>query len=275
MDFVTAHGARIPAIGFGTFPMRGETCVKAVEAALGCGYRHIDTAAGYNNEPEVGEAVRASGVPRDQIFITTKIRPEDLAAGDMQRAVEQSLKAIGIDVVDLVLIHWPSQTIPAGQTVRTLNDVHRRGLARHIGISNFNVKLVEQAWAATEVPLACNQCEYHPYLDQKPLLAACRARGMAFTAYAPVGWGQELGDPAVVAIAQALGRTPAQVVLRWLIQQPGVVAIPKSASPDRIRENLDVFGFSLGDAQMSALAALARPGSRLIGSPVFDPDWEV
>jgi diketogulonate reductase-like aldo/keto reductase len=275
MDFVNAHGARMPAIGFGTFPMRGETCVKAVAAALDCGYRHIDTAAGYNNEPEVGEAVRASGVPRDDIFITTKIRPEDLAEGDMQRAVEQSLKALGIDVVDLVLIHWPSQTIPVVKTVRSLNDVHRRGLARHIGISNFNVKLVAQAWAATAVPLACNQCEYHPYLDQKALLDACRVRGMAFTAYAPVGWGHELTDPAVVAIAEAVGRTPAQVVLRWLIQQPGVVAIPKSASSDRIRENLDVFGFRLDDTQMSAVSALARPSSRLIGSPVHDPDWEV
>ena len=275
MDFVTAHGARIPAIGLGTYPMRGETCVAAVTAALGSGYRHIDTAAGYNNEAEVGEGVRASGVPRDQIFITTKIRPEDLATGDMQRAVEQSLKALGIETADLVLIHWPSRTIPAGQTVRTLNDVHRRGLARHVGVSNFNVKLLEQAWAATEVPLACNQCEYHPYLEQEALLKACRARGMAFTAYAPVGQGQELHDPVVVGIAKSLGRTPAQVVLRWLIQQPGVVAIPKSANPDRIRENFDVFGFSLDDTQMSALAALARPDARLIGSPVFDPDWEV
>ncbi len=274
MDFVTAHGARIPAIGLGTYPMRGEACVAAVEAALGCGYRHIDTAAGYGNEAEVGEGVRAAGVHRDEVFITTKVPPEDLAPRDMQRAVENSLKALGMDRVDLLLIHWPSRTIPAGETVRTLNDMYRRGFARHIGVSNFNVKLVEQAWAATEAPLVCNQCEYHPYLDQEALLQACRKRGMAFTAYAPVGHGQELRDPAVVAIAEALGRTPAQVMLRWLIQQPGVIAIPKSANADRIRENLDVFGFSLDDSQMSALAALARPSGRLIASPVLAPGWE-
>ncbi len=271
---VLAHGAEIPAIGLGTYPMRGERCVAAVETALVYGYRHIDTASGYQNEAEVGQGIRGAGIPREDIFVTTKITPWDLAEGDMQRAVERSLKALGLDVADLILIHWPSRTIPAAETVRTLNDVKRRGLARHIGVSNYTVALLEEAWAATEEPLAVNQCEFHPYLDQQRLRAACRARGMAFTAYAPLGQGAELKDPAVTGIARALGRTPAQVLLRWALQHEGTCAIPKSATPSRIRENLAVFDFSLSAEQMDVLSGLARPGSRIIADPDLAPAWD-
>jgi diketogulonate reductase-like aldo/keto reductase len=271
---VEAHGARIPAIGFGTWPMKGADCVRAVSVALASGYRHIDTAAGYRNEAEVGEAVRASGVARAEIFITTKITPWDLAEGDMQRAAERSVEALGGDAVDLILIHWPSRTIPVADTIRSLNDVQRRGLARHIGISNFTTALLAEAWAATEAPLAAIQCEYHPHLRQEKLLAAARARAMAFIAYAPIGQGAALSEAPVLAAAARHGRTPAQVVLRWLVQQDGVAAIPKSATLARIRENCDVFDFSLTTEEMPALSGLARSDGRIVRDPELAPAWD-
>jgi len=274
MHLVQAHGARIPAIGLGTWPMRGQSCVRAVVAALQAGYRHIDTAASYGNEAEVGEAIAAAGVPAGEIFVTTKVWPTDIAEGDLQHSVEASLARLGLDAVDLALIHWPSRNVPVAESIAALNDVRTRGLARHIGVSNFNVDLLEAAWAASEAPLAALQCEYHPRLDQSKLLAAARARGMAFTAYAPLGRGRVLDERPVVEIARAHGRTPSQVVLRWLIQQPGVVAVPKSATPARIAENLDVFGFALSEAEMAAISALARPGGRIVDVAGHAPAWD-
>ena len=187
MQYVSANGAEIPAIGFGTWTLRGSAGAKAVAEAVGIGYRHIDTAAGYGNETEVGEGIRASGVPRSEIFLTTKVQPENLADGVFQKTVEGSLKRLRMDQVDLVLIHWPSQHLAVADTIRPLNDVKRRGLTRHIGVSNFTLPLLAEAWAATSEPLVTNQCEYHPYLNQDRVLAACRAKGMSFTAYAPLG----------------------------------------------------------------------------------------
>jgi len=274
MQFVTAHGAKIPAIGFGTWPMRGEECVRAVAAALEAGYRHVDTASGYGNEREVGEAIRASGVPREEIFVTTKIGPSDLAEGVMQRAAATSLANLGMEEVDLILIHWPSRTLPTADTIRTLNDVKRRGMARHIGVSNFTTKLLAEAWKATKGPIVTNQCEYHPHLNQDRLIAACRARGMAFTSYAPVGRGEVLRDPTVRSIAERLGKTPAQVVLRWHIQQDGVVAIPKSAKPARIRENFQVFDFALKAEDMVEISGLSRPTGRVVDPSDVAPGWD-
>jgi diketogulonate reductase-like aldo/keto reductase len=273
MKIVSAHGAHIPAIGFGTWPMRGDECRRAVSAALEAGYRHIDTAAGYGNEREVGEAIRGSGLPRNDIFVTTKISPSEFAEGRMQRAAEAGVRNLAVDQVDLILLHWPSHTIPAADAIRTLNDVKRRGMTRHIGVSNFTTKLLAEAWAATEEPIAVNQCEYHPHLNQDRLIADCRARGMAFTAYAPIGRGEVLGDPKIKAIAERLGKTPAQIIVRWLIQQDGIVAIPKSANPRRIRENFDVFGFELSPADMAAIHALARRSGRVV-DPSDGPDWD-
>jgi 2,5-diketo-D-gluconate reductase B len=274
MRTVDAHGAKIPVIGFGTWPMIDNACVRAVAAALEAGYRHVDTAAGYGNEREVGEAIRASGAPREEIFVTTKITPWDLAEGDMQRAAADSLRNLGLEWVDLILIHWPSRTLPVAATIASLNDIKRRGIARFIGVSNFPTKLLDEAWIATEEPLAVNQCEYHPYLNQDKLIAACRARGMAFIAYSPIGQGDVLSDPVVRGIAERLNRTPAQVVLRWLIQQEGVVAIPKSATPSRVRENLNVFDFELTQEDMAAIGALAHSHGRLVRDPDLAPDWD-
>jgi diketogulonate reductase-like aldo/keto reductase len=256
--------------------MKGEECSKAVVSALAAGYRHIDTAAMYGNEADVGAGIKAGGVPRDEIFVTTKVWWENIGDGALQRSAEESLAKLGLSDVNLLLIHWPSKTIPLADSIRALNDAKRRGLARNIGISNFPTKLIDQAMQLTKEPIVCNQVEYHPHLDQTKVLAACRRHGLAVVAYCPLGRGNVGGvleEPAVKAIAARLGRTAGQVVMRWHMQQPGVIAVPKSATPSRIAENLDVFGFELSDADMAALSGLAKPNGRVVNL-AFAPEWD-
>ena len=272
MQTVTAHGAILPVIGLGTWKLTGEAASAAVAAALEAGYRHIDTAIGYGNETEVGEGLRRSGVARDTIFLTSKVPPEQLAADAMMRAAEGSLRRLGIDQLDLLLIHWPSKALSAAETIRALNRVKQRGLTRHIGVSNYTVRLLDESWAATEEPIVVNQCEHHPYLDQTKLMDATRRHGMAFVAYCPLGRAEVLDEPVIQDIAGRHGRSPAQIVLRWQIQT-GCVAIPKSAHPARIRQNLDIAGFELGEADMAAIDALKAEGSRICDS-AFSPDWD-
>jgi diketogulonate reductase-like aldo/keto reductase len=273
MQTVHANGAEIPAIGLGTWTLRGRECARAVADALAAGYRHIDTAANYGNEEAVGEGIRASGIARGEIFVTTKIPPDSLADGPCQRSVEASLRRLGLDRVDLVLIHWPNERLSAAAMMRPLNDVKRRGLARHIGVSNFTVKLLAEACEATEEPLVANQCECHPYLNQDRLLAACREKGIAFVAYCPLGRRGAFNEPAIAGIARRKDRTPAQVVLRWHLQQ-GVAAIPRSSNPARIRENLAVFDFSLSEAEMASISALTRTHHHRICDFGFSPGWD-
>ena len=273
---VMAHGAAIPAIGLGTWPLAGEVCETAVATALDAGYRHIDTAAMYNNEAEVGRAIRASKVPRDQIFLTTKVWRDFIAEGDLQRSAEQSLKKLGLPYVDLLLIHWPNPSVPVAQSIKALCDAKRRGLARHIGVSNHTVALLGEARKAATEPLVCNQVEYHPHLDQTKVIAATRAADMAVAAYCPLGRGDTggvLSEPAIVEIAAVHKKSPAQVVLRWHLQQPGVVAIPKSATPKRIRENFNIFDFALTPAEMARLSQLARSNGRIV-QPAIAPQWD-
>jgi diketogulonate reductase-like aldo/keto reductase len=270
---VEANGAAIPAIGLGTWQLRGEEGAAAVKSALEAGYRHIDTAAMYGNEEAVGEGLRASGVPREEVFITTKVWPEDLAPPDLARSAEASLKRLGLAQVDLLLIHWPNAAIPLAGSIRALCEAKRAGLARHIGVANFTARLLDEAVASADEPIVANQCEYHPYLDQTLVRAECRKHGAAFVSYCPIGKAQVLGEPVIQAIAKAHRRTPAQIVLRWHVQQPGVAAIPKSGDPRRMRENLAVFDFALSDEEMARIAALARPGGRLV-SPSWSPRWD-
>jgi diketogulonate reductase-like aldo/keto reductase len=274
MQCVSGNGADIPAIGLGTWTLRDEAATKLVAAALEAGYRHIDTAMMYENEAAVGEGLRASGVARDDIFLTTKVWPGDIAAGDLQRSIEASLERLGVDRVDLALIHWPSKTVPLADSIAALNEVRTRGLARNIGVSNFNVALIEQAVALSAHPLACNQVEYHPFLNQDRVLAACRKHGLAMVSYCPLARGTELFGEAPVAEAAARhGKTPAQVVLRWHVQQDGVVAIPRSSDPGRIRENLGVFDFVLDAGEMAAIDALRTRASRICDFE-FSPEWD-
>ena len=274
MHLVNAHGAQIPAIGFGTWTLRGGDCARLVAHALATGYRRIDTAAMYENEAEVGAGIRASGLPRDQVFLTTKVWVSDIGAGALQRSVAASLKRLKLDHVDLVLIHWPSKTVPLADSIGALNEVAEQGQARFIGVSNFPTALLDQAAALSRVPLICNQVEYHPYLNQDRVLAACRRHGMALVSYCPLARGADLFvQPAVAAAAERLGRTPAQIVLRWHVQQEGVVAIPRSSNPARIAENLGVFDFTLNADEMAAIDALRSRGYRICDFE-FSPDWD-
>jgi diketogulonate reductase-like aldo/keto reductase len=272
---VSANGAVIPRLGLGTWSLDGRACVAATAAALKAGYRHIDTAAMYGNEADVGAGLARSGVTRAEVFITTKVWSDDIGRGRLQASAKRSLKALGIDVIDLLLIHWPNPQIPLSESLGALADCRQQGLARHIGVSNFPSRMLDEAVRLCPAPLVANECEYHPYLNQNAVLAACRRHGMAFLSYSPLGKAdpQLLGEPVIVAAAKRVGRTPAQVVLRWHIQQPGVGAVPKSSSPARIAQNLAVWDFMLTDDEMVAISGLSRVGLRYV-DPGMGPDWD-
>ena len=271
---VSVGEARIPQMGLGTFRLDGEACSQLVASALGLGYRHVDTAQGYGNEAAVGDGVANSTVPRDDVFITTKVRPEYMAEGDLQRSVEESLVKLRTSTIDLLLLHWPNPTIPLAETIRALNDVKRRGLVRHIGLSNFTSKLLEQALRFSTEPLVTEQLEYHPYLDQRTMLTLLRANGLAVTAYCPLALGRVSTDPTILRIAAGHGRTAAQIALRWLVQQPDVIAIPKTSHVNRLKENLAVFDFALTESEIVEIDNLARPDSRLINEPGWGAEWD-
>lgn len=258
----SSHGAAIPALGFGTSPMTGSLDPAEIVAALKAGYRHIDTARKYGTERAVGEAMRASGVARKDIFLTTKVSHEYLRAGDFARSVDDSLKALGVDYVDLLMVHWPNPEIALAETMPALAKAKRSGLARHIGVANFNIALLDQAIKLCPEPLVALQAEYHPYLDQSKLVAAARARGLVYVAYCPLGRGRLFEDKALAEIAEQRGRSIAQVALRWLMQQ-NVAAIPRSSNPQRIADNFKVFDFTLSDGEMARITALRRPDGRI------------
>lgn len=271
---VHANGAEIPALGLGTWAMKGGECRAAVSGAVAAGYRHVDTARMYENEDAVGDGIRDSGVPRDQVFVTTKIWPDDHAPDDLVRATETALRALRFDHVDLLLLHWPSRHVPIPETIGALNRVREQGKARHIGLSNFTTRQIAEAQAASAAPLVTNQVEYHPYLDQTAVLRAVRDAGMALTAYMPLGRATVLEEPVVLELAAAHGRPPAQIVLRWLIQQPQVVAIPKTSSPVRAISNLAAADFMLSAEEMAALHRLARPDGRMCDYAGLSPEWD-
>lgn len=272
MKSVEANGARIPLIGLGTWELNGSACERIVEEALRLGYRHIDTAAMYENEREVGQGFRASGVPRDQVFVTTKVWTSDFAPRDLERSAKESLKKLKLSETDLLLLHWPSKTIPLADTIGALCKVKREGLTRHIGISNFTVPLIEQAMKLSSEPLVCNQFECHPFLDQSKLIAATKRHGMAVVAYAPTAKGKSKNDPVLARIGKAHGKSAVQVCLRWLVQQD-IVAIPRTSKPERLKQNIDVFDFALTESEMQEISALSGRKERLVdwsGSPQWD-----
>ncbi len=272
MERITAHGMRMPKLGLGTWPMKGAQCVEAVQSALGLGYRHIDTAEMYGNEAEVGEAIAASGLPRGDIHVTTKAWWENLGADAMQRAVDASLARLRTDYVDLYLIHWPAPDMDLPAAIHNLMRVHERGLARAIGVSNFPVAMLRRAVDEIGAPIACNQVEYHLLLGQSRLVDAARERDVAVTAYAPLARG-ELGDyEELRAIAQKHRATPAQVALKWLLEQDGVAAIPKAARRETQQANLDALRIQLDDTDRAAIAML--PKDRRVVNPGFAPQWD-
>jgi 2,5-diketo-D-gluconate reductase B len=272
---VLANGARIPAIGFGTYGMERADMLRMIPAALQGGFRHIDTAQIYRNELEVGECTVSSGISRSELFITTKVWVANYPERRFAASVDESLKNLRTDYIDLLLLHWPHNGVPLADQIGLLNDTVKVGKVRHIGVSNFNRQLLDQAIRLSATPLVTNQFEYHPYLNQSLLADATRKAGLAVTAYCAMAVGRVLGDPTIAEIAANHGRTIPQVVLRWLLQQSNVIALSRTTNPDRISENLAVFDFELGEDEMAAMQALARPNSRIVNPPGLAPAWDV
>jgi 2,5-diketo-D-gluconate reductase B len=271
---LAAHGAQIPAIGFGTSGL-GYVRAEHVATALKAGYRHIDTARKYGTEGAVGEGMRASGIPRRDIFVCTKVSHENLHAGDFARSVEESLRALSVDYIDLLLVHWPEKNTPLAESMGALARAKRGGLAHHIGVANFNIAMLDEAIRLCPEPLVTLQAECHPYLDQTKVIAACRERGLVLTAYCPLARGRLKEDAVLADIGRRFGKSCAQVALRWLMQQNIIAAIPRSSNAARIAENIDVFDFKLSSDDMRRIGALKRPDGRTANPVGRAPVWDV
>jgi 2,5-diketo-D-gluconate reductase A len=264
-------GNEIPQLGFGVFQIPPPDTAEAVRTALEVGYRHIDTAEMYRNEAGVGEAVRAVGLGRDEVYITSKLSNACHHPDDARQAFDHTLAALGLDYVDLFLIHWPLPTLYGGDYVSTwkvMEEFKAQGRARSIGVSNFQVPHLERLAAETEITPAVNQIELHPYLLNDEVRSYGEERGIHTEAWSPIAQGGVLGDPVITEIAGRLDRTAAQVVLRWHLQR-GSIVFPKSTTPSRMRENFDLFDFALSDADIDAIAALDRGEDGRTGP---DPD---
>jgi 2,5-diketo-D-gluconate reductase B len=270
--FPIAAGLDIPRLGFGTFLLDGDDAYRSVRTALETGYRHVDTAQGYRNEGEVGRAIADSEVDRDDLFITTKIKPSNAAAPEVRRSTEESLRQLGTDRVDLLLLHWPAEHVaPLQETLEAMMTARDDGLARAIGVSNFPSAMLRRAYEHAP-SIVTDQVEHHPFLSVAPIEAVLREHDGFLTAYSPIAKGEVATDPTLIEIGDAHGVTPIQVTLRWMLQRPAVVAIPKSGTEERIRANFDVFGFELSDDEMARIDGLDR-GYRIVdpeGSPAWD-----
>ena len=271
MHVTEAKGFKIPIIGLGTWTLHGRDCARLIEQAIRVGYRHIDTAQMYDNECEVGEGVRASG-KRNEVMVTTKVQPTMLAPLNLERSVKESLARLRLDVIDLLLIHWPNPRVPLSETLGAMAKMRREGYARAIGVSNFTVALLDEAHKLSSEPLVCNQVECHPYLDQDKVIAACRRHGMSMVAYSPVARGGVKDDKLLECIGEVHKKTATQVCLRWLTQQ-GIAVIPRTSKIERLQENFTIFDFRLSDTEMKKIAGLARRGGRLVDWS-YSPDWD-
>ena len=270
MDIIAAD-TKIPQLGLGTWQLTGQNCREVVAGALRMGYRHIDTAQMYGNEAAVGAGIVDSGVPRDQIWLTTKLNNGNHAPDDVRRTAEDSLRKLGTDHVDLFLIHWPVEIGMLEDTLEAMEKLRKDGMVRHLGVSNFTAEQVNRAADATTI--VTNQVEYHPFLDQSALLGLSEDRGMALTAYSPLAQGQVLDDPIISEIAKGRGATPAQVALRWLLDQDHVIAIPRSSSIGHVRGNFAAANMDpLTDDERAAIDGL--PKDRRLIDPPFAPDWD-
>jgi len=263
MSAMTEPHLAIPAVGIGTWELRGRVCARIVEQALRLGYRHVDTAEMYENEREVGEGLRASGVSREDVFVTTKVWPTHFAPPELERAAKDSLVRLRLSEVDLLLLHWPSPRIPLAETIGALCKVKSAGFTRHIGVSNFHGALLEEAVKLSTEPLFCNQIEIHPFIDQSRTIAASQAHGMTVVAYSPIAKGSAKDHAVLMRIGKAHGRTAAQVSLRYLLQRD-LVVIPRTSKIERLSENFAVFDFQLSPQEMADIAKLARPDGSVL-----------
>jgi 2,5-diketo-D-gluconate reductase A len=271
-DIMLNNGQSIPQFGFGVFQVRPQDTIEAVGQALQAGYRHIDTAQMYGNEKETGEAIGRSGLDRGDVFVTTKLNNGQHRPDDARRAFDGSLEALGVDYIDLFLIHWPLPTRYDGDYVstwQTLEEFYRDGRARSIGVSNFQPHHLRRLHSECEIPPAVDQIEIHPYLTQDEVRGFCAEHQIAIEAWSPIAQGKVLDDPTIVSIASRTGKSPAQVVLRWHIER-GDIVFPKSITPDRIQENIDIFDFELSGADVSAISALNKNERTGPDPDVFD-----
>ena len=267
----TRSGLDLPAIGLGTWPMTGSECTQAVRQALEVGYRHIDTATAYDNEAAVGQALRDSDVPREQIHLTTKVWWDRLAPKAMRQSLESSLRALGTEQVDLFHIHWPGQDWDLARSIETLVALRDEGKARSIGVANFPLGLLRQVVETLGAPLSAIQVEYHVLLGQQPLLDYARRHDLLLTAYTPLARGQAAAQPVIQAIARKHGVLPSQVALKWLLDQDSVAVIPKAGSRENQLANLAASDVQLDDEDRAAIAGL--PKDQRVVSPAFAPDW--
>jgi 2,5-diketo-D-gluconate reductase B len=267
---LTVQGTEVPKLGYGTWQVTGRDAEEGVEDALRLGYRHVDTARAYENEDEVGRGLKASGVDRDEIFLTTKIWTAEYRHDDLIAAAEDSLRRLQVDHLDLLLLHWPNPDVPLGETLGAMTELRDRGLIRNLGVSNFPTALVDEA--LRHAPVFANQVEYHPYLGQAALLAQAREHDLLLEAYSPFAHGRLHDDAVLTEIGEAHGKTAGQVALRWLLDQPQVCTLPKASSHERRAQNLDVFDFELSDDERARIDALER-GERT-ADPPWAPDWD-
>lgn len=275
MTLTTQHfGVNIPVLGFGTWQLKGDDAHRCVKAALNAGYRHIDTAQAYENEQFVGRGLRDSGLKRNDYFLTTKVWTNAFHEGDLQESVRQSLSRLGVDDVDLLLLHWPNNDVPLEETIAALNDARDLGLTRHIGVSNFPSAQFDEVVKLSRAPILCNQVEYHPMIDQSVLLENANAHGSALTAYCPLAQGKVFQNETIRDIAEKHGKSPAQIVMRWFIQQPNVIAIPRSSSEAHIQSNNDIHDFALEPDDMARITELKSLNQRIV-DPDFAPDWDM
>ena len=272
MQYVEANGARIPIVGFGSMRLKQEDGVKVIAGALRIGYRHIDTAQAYDNEREVGEALRASGVKREDVFLTTKVAWQRFKADDLTRSVNESLERLQTPYVDLLLLHWPNPQIPLAETLGAICKVKKAGLTRNIGISNFTLPLIDEAVKLASEPIATHQIEVHPFLDRSKIMAASARHGISITAYCPIARGRVPGNEVLTRIGEKYGKTAAQISLRWLVQQ-GIIVIPGTSKLERVAENFAVQDFALTEAEMAEIGALKREDGRVVNPP-HAPQWD-
>ncbi|CAD7045438.1 aldo/keto reductase [Pseudorhizobium halotolerans] len=274
MHSVSANGANIPALGFGTFRMPEEDVHRILPEALKIGFRHVDTAQIYKNEAAVGDVLHSSGIPRADIFLTTKVWVDRVGHDAFITSVDESLAKLKTDYVDLLLLHWPQSEMPLTDRIGALNELRRAGKVRNIGISNFSTALMAEAIRLSDAPIVTNQIEYHPYLDQTKVIGEARKTGMSITAYYLMADGKVPHDPVLRDIGARHGKTAAQVALRWAVQQKDVIALSKTATESRLSENFDIFDFALGDGEMAEIHKLARPDGRIVNPGHLAPEWD-
>jgi 2,5-diketo-D-gluconate reductase B len=256
LEYQIIKGEKVPSLGLGTWRLNGDECARAVERALALGYRHIDTAQIYGNEGEVGQGIQSSGVDREEVFLVTKVWTSNFSHERTIESTRESLRKLGTDYVDLLLMHWPNPSVPLEETLGAMTELQGEGSVRHVGVSNFPPSMVEEA--AQHATIFCNQVEYHPYKAQDELLEQAKEMDYLLTAYSPIAKGAVLNDRTLLEIGEAHGKTPAQVALRWLIQQVKVAAIPKATSEEHLKGNVDVFDFELSDEEMERISGLRR-----------------